>query len=86
MKEALAAANQNHTDVIAAARAMEDLYRQAQESLKPGMTADAWGKLDLIRMKTSLGALRDMPDREVILGVKEYTVAVETEAVRQGKA
>lgn len=86
LEEALAAANRDHVDVIEAVGAMEDLYRQAQKTLKPAMTSAAWGELDIIRINTSLGALRDMSDREVLLGVKRYTIAVETEAVRQGKA
>lgn len=84
--EALDTAKQEHTDYISAIGAMEDLYRQAQIRLEPSMTADAWNDIELIRIKTSLGALKDtLTEREVILGVRQFTTAMELEAIRQGK-
>ena len=87
LKEALAIANKEHTEPIAAVGAMEDLYRQAEPALKPGMTDSGWYKIEIIRINTSLGMLKDtLSDREVILGVKQYVAMMEAEAIRQGKA
>ena len=84
LRAALAAASRDHTDVSRTIGAMQDLYRQAEKSLQSNMTAGAWGELDIIRINTTLGALRDsMTVREVVLGVKRYALAVEAEAVRQ---
>jgi hypothetical protein len=87
MKDALAIANKEQSEPIAAVGAMEDLYRQAEPALRPGMTDNGWYKIEIIRINTSLGMLKDsLSDREVILGVKQYVALMEAEAVRQGKA
>jgi hypothetical protein len=87
LQGALAAANKDHTDMFKAIGAMEDLYRQAQKSLKPNMADGAWGKLEIIRINTTLGALNEtLTVREVVVGVKQYTATVEAEAARQKQA
>lgn len=85
LKEALQAAKQEHTDYIKAIGAMEDLYRQGQETLEPHMTTGEWSRLELVRIKTSLGALNDnLTEQEVIAAVHEYAAQVQNEGVRLG--
>ncbi|WP_454810573.1 hypothetical protein [Paenarthrobacter nitroguajacolicus] len=87
LKDAIIDANKEHTEPIAAVGAMEDLYRLADRALRPGMTESSWGKIEIIRINTSLGMLRDtLSDREIILGVNQYVAMMEVEAIRQGKA
>lgn len=87
LKETIINANKEYTEPIDAVGAMEDLYRLADRALRPGMTESSWGKIEIIRINTSLGMLKDtLSDREIILGVNQYVAMMEVEAIRQGKA
>ncbi|MDP9933835.1 hypothetical protein J2T11_000159 [Paenarthrobacter nicotinovorans] len=87
LKEAILNANKGNTEPIDAVGAMEDLYGLADRALRPGMTESSWGKIEIIRINTSLGMLKDtLSDREIILGVNQYVAMMEVEAIRQGKA
>ncbi|GAA1263203.1 hypothetical protein [Arthrobacter pascens] len=87
LAESLETAKQDHESKLLALAAMIDLQIQAKSELKPAMPEDKWIDLELLRINTILGAKNDsMTEREVFLAVRQYTAAIELEAISQGKA